>query len=273
MTNSMRCQDKERLIEYLYEEHSDEHSAAGRTAIEAHLAVCGECSSELADLRNVRDRLADWRTPEIDLGFRVVREPPPTPARSRAWLPVWAALPAAAVLALAVGAAVANLEVRYDPSGVTVRTGWTRGSAPAASPPSAAGDTAPAVQPARASTALSDEAWRSALVDLEQRLHAEFSRTAAAGAPAGPAARSGAAQAGAPQERGELIVQMRALIDESERRQQRELALRLAQFVQDVDSQRRADLVQIEQNIGQIEGLTAAQRDMMQYLVRVSEGR
>jgi hypothetical protein len=66
---------------------------------------------------------------------------------------------------------------------------------------------------------------------------------------------------------------MRALIEESERRQQRELALRLAQVVQDVETQRRADLVQIEQNIGHIEGLTAAQRDMMQYLVRVSEGQ
>ena len=64
---------------------------------------------------------------------------------------------------------------------------------------------------------------------------------------------------------------------ESEQRQQKELALRLTQVLTDVESQRRADLVRIEQNMGQIEGLTgqeaARQREMLNYLMRVSQRR
>jgi hypothetical protein len=75
----------------------------------------------------------------------------------------------------------------------------------------------------------------------------------------------------------ELLAQVRALIDESEQRQQRELALRTAQVVRDFDSQRRVDLAQIQRNFGQIEGLTGAevreQRQMLNYLMRVSEQR
>ena len=68
---------------------------------------------------------------------------------------------------------------------------------------------------------------------------------------------------------------MRTLIDESEQRQQRELALRTAQIVSDFDSQRRVDLTQIQRSFGQIEGLTGAevreQREMLNYLMRVSQ--
>ena len=258
----MRCQDKERLVAYLYDEDG---AAEEREAVEAHLAVCRDCAVEIAQLRGVREQLAEWRTPEIDMGFRVVREPLVAVPRSRSRVAAWAALSAAAVLALAVGAAIANVELRYDTSGVTLRTGWNREAAPAEPP---VGNAAPA-QAARAATrapGMTDAAWRDALADMEQRLRAEFTRTAVAG----PAPDASGASA---QDRGDLVRQMRVLIEESERRQQRELALRLAQVVQDVETQRRADLVQIEQNIGHIEGLTAAQRDMMQYLVRVSEGQ
>ena len=58
---------------------------------------------------------------------------------------------------------------------------------------------------------------------------------------------------------------------------ERELALRVSQVTTDVESQRRADLVRIEQNMGQIEGLTGAeaarQRELLNYLVRVSQRR
>jgi hypothetical protein len=73
----------------------------------------------------------------------------------------------------------------------------------------------------------------------------------------------------------QLLARVRALIDESERRQQRELALRTQQIVRDFDSQRRVDLEQIQRNFGQIEGLTNAevreQRQMLNYLMRVSQ--
>jgi hypothetical protein len=75
----------------------------------------------------------------------------------------------------------------------------------------------------------------------------------------------------------QILAQVRALIDESEQRQQRELALRTAQVVRDFDLQRRVDLAQIQRNFGQIEGVTGAevreQREMLNYLLRVSEQR
>ena len=72
-----------------------------------------------------------------------------------------------------------------------------------------------------------------------------------------------------------MLARVTALLEESEQRQQRELALRTAQVVRDFDSQRQVDLAQIQRNLGQIEGLTGAevreQREMLNYLMRVSE--
>jgi ABC-type sugar transport system ATPase subunit len=113
-----------------------------------------------------------------------------------------------------------------------------------------------------------DETWKAALAESERRLRAEFAERPQP-QPAG-LTRSGADGA-------EVLRQVRALIEESERRQQRELALRVAQMTQDVEAQRRADLVRIEQNMGQIEGVTGAeaarQRELLNYLVRVSQRR
>ena len=75
----------------------------------------------------------------------------------------------------------------------------------------------------------------------------------------------------------QLMARVRALIEESEQRQQRELALRTADIVRDFDSQRNVDLAQIQRNFGQIEGLTGAevreQRQMLNYLIQVSQQR
>lgn len=265
MTISMRCQDKERLVAYLY----DDQDADERSAVERHLAECLECAAELRDLQGVRQQLAAWNTPEADLGFRVVRDPDVRPARARWPVPIWAGLPVAAMLTLAVAAAIANVELRYGPDGFTVRTGWAREAAPEQAGP--AMEAASAEAPAHRSTGdAADAAWRAALADTERRLRAEIGQTRAVAATPGPGA--SVAQA-PPQNRDEFFRQMRTLIEESERRQQRELALRLADFAHDVEAQRRADLLQIEQNVGQIEGLRATQSDMMNYIVRVSEDR
>jgi len=68
---------------------------------------------------------------------------------------------------------------------------------------------------------------------------------------------------------------VRELIEASETRQQREMALRIAQVVRDMDSQRRADLARVADGIGVLEGRTGAavaqQREMMNYLMRVSQ--
>jgi hypothetical protein len=270
MTLIVRCDDKHRLVSHLYGESSPEETAA----IESHFAACAACAAEFAGLQDVRRHLAAWPAPEVDLGFTLTRASAlPSPVGSsavarprRSWtLPAWGQA-AAAVLVLSAGAAIANLEVRYGSDGLTIRTGWNGSSPQAAAAPAAAAPATAAIATARA-----DDAWRSALAESEKRLRAELAsaRTAAAPQPAG-LARTGAD--------GETVLrQVRALIEESERRQQRELALRVAQVTQDFEAQRRADLVRIEQNMGEIQGVTGAeavrQRELLNYLVRVSSRR
>ena len=46
---------------------------------------------------------------------------------------------------------------------------------------------------------------------------------------------------------------VRALVEESEKRQQRELALRIAELLRDVNAQRQADLVKIDRTLGVVQ--------------------
>ena len=73
----------------------------------------------------------------------------------------------------------------------------------------------------------------------------------------------------------DFLQRVRLLIEESERGQRRDFALRVAEVQQDFDAQRQSDLVQIEQRIGWIEGMTGAeiarQREYLDYLVRISQ--
>ena len=64
----------------------------------------------------------------------------------------------------------------------------------------------------------------------------------------------------------QLLQRVRAMIDQSEQRQQRELALRLSQVTREVDTQHQADLLRIQQDFGQQQEAT------MDYLVRTSGG-
>ena len=63
-----------------------------------------------------------------------------------------------------------------------------------------------------------------------------------------------------------LLQRVRAMIDQSEQRQQRELALRLSQVAREVDTQHQADLLRVQQDFGQQQEAT------MEYLVRTSGG-
>jgi anti-sigma factor RsiW len=75
----------------------------------------------------------------------------------------------------------------------------------------------------------------------------------------------------------EVLQRVKTLIDQSESRQQRELALRLAQVVNDFDAQRRADLLRVDQNFGQLEGQTGAevarQRDLLNRVLVSGQGK
>jgi len=163
------------------------------------------------------------------------------------------------VLVVGVAAAVANLEVRFGSGGVTLRTGWQQSAVPTA--PAAAEDLASDTRP-----------WTADLAALEQRVRAEVPRARAVGAAGRPASEVGQAAAPVTQDQVRSIV--RAALAESELRQQRELALRVAQVQRDFEGQRRADLVRIEESFGQLGGWTGAevsrQRDMLNYLLRVS---
>jgi hypothetical protein len=185
-----------------------------------------------------------------------VREPVSAkvvPFRSR-WRGAFG-LAAAAVLVLAVGTAIANLEVRYDANGFVVRTGWGRGElqAPVASAPA----NGPAAVPASAEFAA-----------LERRLRQLELANAAQ-----PAA-GGVQTAAARMTDAEILRRVRELVSQAEARQETQVAQRLLMLIRDFDQQRRADLASIQQGIGSYQGLTnveiSQQRQMLDQLYRVA---
>ena len=91
------CNERERLIGYVYDECDD----GERRAIEAHVEGCGTCRTEIGGFRRVRQDLLAWDVPEHDSVWR-----PFAPARIAPWwrdVPGWA-LAAAALAIFAVGA-------------------------------------------------------------------------------------------------------------------------------------------------------------------------
>ena len=179
-------------------------------------------------------------------------------------IPAWAQV-AAAMLCLGVGAGIANLNVRYDASGLQVRTGWS-----SAVP-------VPVAQVSQPVAGASQDAapWRAELTALEQRLRTDLRRT-----PAGAGNLVNAATAANPASapntvNSETLRRVRALIDESERRQQTELALRLGEAVREANAQRQADLVKIDRSLGFIQNSTYGeqmkQREVVNYLLKVSQ--
>jgi anti-sigma factor RsiW len=239
----------ETLVAYLY----DDIDPAERAAFEAHLMTCVRCRGEVKALRGVRQQLGRWAPPEPARAPALVA--PPT----RRWwrdIPAWAQV-AAALLVLGVSAGIANLSVRYDSAGLTVTTGWSRPAA--AAPAAAAAQNAP---------------WRADLAAFEQRLRTEF-HAEPAGAATTQAASLGQPQAAAAAVNADLLNRVRALVQDSERRQERELALRIAEVVRDVDAQRQADLVRIDRSLGLVQNNTGVevmrQRELINYLVRAAQ--
>ncbi|HAK56255.1 MAG: hypothetical protein QF463_03770 [Vicinamibacterales bacterium] len=239
------CDDKSLLVSYLYEECGD----ADRARAETHLAECATCRDELEALTGVRGRLANWAPPEPSPEFRVVpADAVAVPRRPWTWwqsAPVWSLAAAAVFL---VAASVANLEIRYGADGLVVRTGWSEAA------------------PSQTADVADDAAWEADLAALEADLRREFSAPAAD-------ATSPAATDSTP-ETQPLLTRVQRLIEESERRQQRDVALRFAQLMREAEVQRQADLLRIEEQVGQLEGLTEAEvvqhNEIMDYLVRVA---
>lgn len=283
MTDGFTCTDKDTLVAYVYGECEE----AERRLVEAHLTACPGCADEVAGLAGVRSALGAWTVPASDTGVRLtgvrlvgepaaaavpVTEAHPAPVlRPGRWwqapLPALGRL-AAAILLFAGGAAIANVEVRYDQDGFAVRTGWWREApAPAGTPA-----TPPAgVREASASPA-PGEPWRADLVSLERRLREEF-----ASAPVAAGTLSAAAAGSpAPGDRA-VMARVSELIAASEQRQQREMAYRMSEMFGELSAQRQNDLLRVQQGLGALEGSTGAevlrQRQLINYLLTVSEKR
>ena len=256
MSETFTCGDHGALVSYLY----DECAPNERRAIGANVAICGACAEELAALGATREQLAAWTPPDAQLGFRVVpdasasapafRRDTPNVLRPHQWwqkpMPAWAQAAAAAVI-FATGLGLGMLRA--------IDRGPER-SAPQQSSSLSSG--ADASGPQMASVTRAD------LAALEQRLRSEMSR-----------ARATSQTAAATPAEARVLERVRAMIDESEQRQRRELALRAAEMVRDFDAQRNDDLVRIERTLGQMDGTTgvevAQQRQMLNYLMRVSQ--
>jgi hypothetical protein len=267
----------EALVAYLYDEGGD---LAARAVFEAHLATCVRCADDLAALRGVRTQLSRWSPPDPQFAWSTARSGATAVsanAESRlanraAWwreIPAWAQV-AAALLFLGAAAGVANLDVHYDAAGLSVRTGWM---APAvAARPAAAGSVADGLSTAKGPDS-STPPWRSDLAALERQLKTELRV-----APTAAMAAGAVAQAPRPGSDADLLRRVRALIDESERRQQRELALRVAEVIRDVNAQRQADMIKVDRVLGTVRNdlgiqvlKNRAQMQQMDYFIRTSQ--
>ena len=244
--------NEEALVDYLY----DEGDPAERLKVARHLQDCAACSVAVLELQSVRGLLSEWKPPPMALGFKIVAADEGAPVASRqgwrigARWPAWAQA-AAGVFLFAAGVAFSQLHVEFGDGALTVRA---RSAPPVAMAPLAGDITLPA-----APVSLVDTSAQSPdLNALQRTLQSDL-----------------APHQGSPTGSEEVLRRVKAMIDQSEGRQQRELALRLSQLVQDFDTQRRADLLNVEQNFGQLEGQTGAevaeQRELLNSLVKVSQ--
>jgi hypothetical protein len=242
----------EAIVGYLY----DDLEPRTRRAFEDHVTGCPVCRTEVAALRDVRGDLARWTPPGP---ARVLTFDPAPRRRGRLWaaladVPAWVQV-AAALVILGISLRAANLQVRIDEDGFTVRTGV---SSPA-----------PAAAPA-AILSGADAPWRADLAALEQTIRAEVQNVSQQSRGAGQTGAEGPeAQA--------LLRRVRVMIDASERNQRTELALRVAELTRDVQAQRTADLQRIQGTFTVFENRTTGemykQRTMLNNLATLASQR
>lgn len=97
------CDQRERLIGYLYEEGDP----AERAEVQSHLGECAVCREEIAGFRSVQEDLREWEVPEHESVWRPFAAPQPTPWWQQ--VPRWAMAAAAGLVLMsgATGGAVA----------------------------------------------------------------------------------------------------------------------------------------------------------------------
>ncbi len=242
------------LLDYLYEEGDP----AERLKIAKHLQDCAECAVAVLEFQNVRGMLTKWKPPatsprapatsssaSVDHrargGWSWGWGPTTTKEKSRGWVRTQQksrglVQAAAAVLLFLSGMAVSQLRVDYGDGTMTV-------SRPSAAPSRAGLRHA-------ASITLPPENARPGIADADiDRLEQELRRRLQL-----PPQNAASTE--------DLLQRVRSMIDQSERRQQHELALRLSQVTREVDTQHQADLLRIQQDFGK------QQEAALEYLVR-----
>jgi anti-sigma factor RsiW len=155
------CDERERLIDYLYEEGD----LRERAEVQAHLIDCATCREEIAALRAVRQDLMAWAVPAPDPIWR----PLPVARAPLTWrdVPAWALAAAAAVVLMAgvSGAAAARFFGPGPAASVT-----TSGAPASQSPGSLAVLTATGTSSAPAATTLDIARVSRRLDEVEARL-------------------------------------------------------------------------------------------------------
>ena len=249
MSITFTCDDKQTLVSYVYGEI--DHDT--RQAVDAHLASCEACAVEVTALGDVRSSIGLWVPPDVELDFTIVKKsqlPASNVLRPERWwktVPAWAQA-AAAILVVAAGASIANLQVRSTAEGISVSTGWM-----AQSEPDRVANGPRVESP-------SSEELKAQLASLEQKLRAEI--RSANEQDSRVAARMPADEA--------TIRRVQQLIAESDKRHERELALRFVEFTRDMNMQRRADLMNIGRGMVNYEDQLQRQRQTINNLIRVS---
>lgn len=250
MSMQFTCDDKASLVSYLY----GEVDATTRRAVDDHLATCAACAAEVTALGDVRSELGLWAAPDVELDFAIVKKSQLASSNvlrpSRWWntVPVWAQA-AAAVLVMAAGVSIANLQIKSGPDGFSVSTGWM--------PPAAA-----VTQAGPMPTAADD--YKVQLATLEQKLRDEIraSREQPPAATRVSATASGADEA--------TIRRVQQLIADAEQRHSRELAAQMLQFSNDMNMQRRADMMNVQRALTTQDAQMFRQRQMLNNVVRVA---
>jgi hypothetical protein len=301
MIRRANCPDTGALVSFLYDE-LDGSEGFDRRAIQRHLEGCERCAAEMASLGGVRQTLREWNAPEMMLGFRVVQEAPAGAGWlsrfAAAWrIPSWAmpAVPLAAAAVLVLGAALglARLDVQYDANGFRLRTGWGQ-SNPAGAVNASAVTPAPVTPaigpqvapvglgaPPASATANAAAPWRAELTALERQLRQEMLAIRRGGSGGDAVVTAASHVEGDPSTPSNLTQAEQAfarrvqqMIDQSEVRQQQNLALRIAEVSREFDVQRRTDLVRIEQDFGRLANQReqdAQQQRLLLNAIRVSQ--
>jgi hypothetical protein len=255
------CPEPDVLLVLLYD---DEGTPDERASLQDHVDRCSRCADVLTSLDSARGVLGAWHAPRLPLGFAFVRN-----ARSPVRTVLWrGGLAAAAVLLLAAAASIARIDIAYDSQGFRLQTGVSRAldgetRQSSAGRPLQAVASAPAGAASTQNTwvrdaALGEPPWRPDLDLLSTQLRADLNRLLQESRQAAPMTMRVAmpAPSAGPVRTmtdAQLLERVQAMLDQSEIRQQSNLALRVTELGRQFELARQSDVVQMEQTLQRIE--------------------